>query len=135
MKCPGCGMIDHDCKVTDSRPFKNTIKRSRKCSICGHRWKTYEVTESDYYYDFCNQSNKRINQRWSENEIKTLIALKESGKTNQDIADLLGRKKNSVALRIFKLNESGEYFEILDELEEGGQQIATILKSMQTRTG
>lgn len=45
MKCPFCGN-DED-KVVDSRPAKEgrAIRRRRECSICSHRYTTYEAPE------------------------------------------------------------------------------------------
>lgn len=57
MPCPVCGH-GHIDSVVDSRPYTiagddmrpfsgvQTIKRTRKCDICGHREVTFEVTQN-----------------------------------------------------------------------------------------
>lgn len=45
MKCSVCSCADNqvlETKVVDD----DRTRRRRKCSQCGHRWTTYEVTES-----------------------------------------------------------------------------------------
>ncbi|MDR2200876.1 MAG: transcriptional regulator NrdR [Puniceicoccales bacterium] len=43
MKCPQCGCMDT--KVTDTRtaPDHGSIRRRRRCEICGHKFSTVEV--------------------------------------------------------------------------------------------
>lgn len=44
MKCPECGY--EDCKVIDSRPAENKIRRRRECLSCKCRFTTYEMVET-----------------------------------------------------------------------------------------
>mgnify|MGYP002546827506 FL=1 len=46
MKCPFCG--EENTKVIDSRPAEenNSIRRRRKCEVCGKRFTTYEKVET-----------------------------------------------------------------------------------------
>lgn len=43
IECPKCGA---DSGVLESRAVAKTIWRRRKCSACGERWSTYEVTKA-----------------------------------------------------------------------------------------
>lgn len=47
MKCLNCGADSS--YIIDSRPYNDFIKRRRKCSICGHRWNTFEIQQR-----YCN---------------------------------------------------------------------------------
>jgi hypothetical protein len=50
-RCPNCDQ--RSSRVFDSRPIETpiepTIRRRRKCTICDHRWSTYEITDTTYY--------------------------------------------------------------------------------------
>lgn len=115
MKCPNCGLVDHESKVMDSRPFKNTIKRTRKCTYCGNRWKTYEILEDKYLY--LASRDKTGRKAWTEEECKNLVSFKEQGLTYRQIAERFGRTQGSVKTHTMKLLETGEYFTYLEELE------------------
>lgn len=116
MKCPECGLIDHDSKVTNSRHYKNTIKRTRKCSICGHNWKTYEVTEEKYEY--LASRDKTGRRFWTAEEIKNLIRLKEQGVAYKEIGKRLGRTASGIKHQVSTLLDTGDYFTYLEELEQ-----------------
>src|SRR4029077_274245 len=47
MRCPKCGCQED--KVIDSRASREgaTIRRRRECTICGHRFTTYEEVEHE----------------------------------------------------------------------------------------
>lgn len=49
-RCEKCG--SHRIGVLDSRPVQRmkfpVIRRRRRCRECGHRWTTYEVSESQF---------------------------------------------------------------------------------------
>ncbi|WP_433958561.1 NrdR family transcriptional regulator [Cytobacillus horneckiae] len=114
MKCPNCGLLDQDSRVTDSRPWKHTIKRRRLCSKCGYRWATYEAREEEFLSD--RNRNKYIS--WSPGEEETLVRLRELGTTYTAIGLALGRSRTSVDRKVQKLLESGEYFDIMDVITE-----------------
>jgi transcriptional regulator NrdR family protein len=40
LACPVCRGSS---QVKDSRPVAGTIRRRRSCSVCGHRWTTWET--------------------------------------------------------------------------------------------
>lgn len=39
--CSECGGASG---VTDSRPISGTVRRRRKCDVCGHKWTTFEFS-------------------------------------------------------------------------------------------
>lgn len=41
--CPACKKTKGNC-VIDSRPYKTTTRRRRKCTECDYSWTTYEVS-------------------------------------------------------------------------------------------
>ena len=45
MDCPVCGK--NQTKVVDSRPINGSVRRRRKCLICGHRFTTFEVISDE----------------------------------------------------------------------------------------
>jgi len=47
MRCPKCGCLDD--KVIDSRASREgaTIRRRRECTVCAHRFTTYEEVERE----------------------------------------------------------------------------------------
>lgn len=114
MKCPNCGLLDTDSRVIDSRHWKHTIRRRRSCRSCGHKWYTYEATEGEYLTD----RNRKAYLPWSPGEEETLVRLREQGTTYTAIGKQLGRHRNSVSKKVDKLLESGEYFYILNVLED-----------------
>ncbi|MFS1519642.1 hypothetical protein V1503_24765 [Bacillus sp. SCS-151] len=111
MKCPGCGVLDRKSKVTDSRPYKHTVKRSRLCSLCGHRWITYEATE----HEFTSDRNRNKYLPWSPGEEETAIMMHYRGASRIEIANALGRGRNSVKRKLDKLKENGEYLTVIQE--------------------
>ncbi|MDE2020871.1 MAG: hypothetical protein KGJ13_11095 [Patescibacteria group bacterium] len=44
MDCPSC-KDSFRVIVSDSRPIGGTIRRRRKCTHCGARWTTYEISD------------------------------------------------------------------------------------------
>lgn len=46
MQCPKCKADQLFC--IDSRPTPDSIKRRRKCGVCGYRFLTFEITELGY---------------------------------------------------------------------------------------
>lgn len=116
MKCPNCGLIDNS-KVVDSRPYKYTIRRKRKCLDCNGSWFTYEVSEDKFaYYE---QRDKGGKYRWSDGENDNLVRFREQfGMTRKEIAEKFGRTEFSIKKQVQVLLENGRYFEILDSLEE-----------------
>jgi transcriptional regulator NrdR family protein len=115
MKCPNCGLIDHDNRIVDSRPINNTIKRTRKCSFCGHKWRTFEVTEEKYLY--LASRDKTGRKFWTQEECRNLVLFREQGMTYKAIAEKFGRTWASVRDQTRELLDSGEYFEFLEELK------------------
>lgn len=116
MKCPECGLIDSNCRVIDSRPFKNTIKRRRVCSFCNHKWNTYEIDESKF--EFLASRDKTGRRDWTELEELNLVKMKEDGKTYKEISNRLGRTYGSVKARVNLLLSTGDYFGYMDEVEK-----------------
>jgi transcriptional regulator NrdR family protein len=114
MKCPNCGLVNKS-KVTNSRQKRMTTKRWRTCLECNTRFITYEVT-SEEFDKYMHQETKRF----SEGEIITMIMLREKGLKHGEIALLLGRSKQSVDMKMFKLLTNEEYFLVLDEIERMG---------------
>lgn len=112
MKCPNCGRIDKDSRVTESRPFKHTVKRKRLCSLCGHKWLTYEATEAEFFSD----RNKKQYLSWSLGERITTITLYNNGMSKTEIGKILGRSRMSVSREIDKLTASGQYFSLLEKI-------------------
>jgi transcriptional regulator NrdR family protein len=112
MKCPHCGLIDHECRVVDSRPFGTTIKRRRECSYCKKRWNTFEVVQEEYI----SKRNKHHYIPWTDGEISTLISLYQQGFSKTEIAKRLGRTRHSVSRKLDKLTASGEYFKFLRDI-------------------
>lgn len=115
MKCPECGLIDHS-KVTDSRLYKNVVRRTRKCLDCNHAWKTYEINEDKYSY--LESRDKTGRRSWTDTECKNLVRFKEQGLTYKEIGKQLGRTWASVRQQYKVLMDSGEYFDHLQELEK-----------------
>lgn len=114
MKCPNCGIYDKENRVVDSRPWKHTIRRRRRCNHCQHTWATYEASEPEFFSD--RNANKYL--KWSQAEEENLVRMKESGMKNTAIGRALGRHRNSVEHKVRKLLENGHYFLILNDLEE-----------------
>lgn len=112
MKCPNCGIIDHNNRVVDSRAWKHTIRRKRKCNSCNHKWNTFEAIEEEYITD---RTGKKY-LPWTPGEEETLVHLREAGLNYKKIGEKLGRNRNAVSRKVNKLMESGEYFIILDEM-------------------
>ena len=58
MRCPKCGAQDD--RVVDSRASREgaTIRRRRECTICNHRFTTYEVIEHDQLM-VCKRDGRR----------------------------------------------------------------------------
>ena len=46
--CPQPSCASLDVGVTDSRPAAEGTRRRRRCSACGWRWTTYEVSAEAY---------------------------------------------------------------------------------------
>lgn len=44
MKCSICNSTDH--RVIETVDANSAIRRRRKCDNCGHRWTTFETTET-----------------------------------------------------------------------------------------
>jgi hypothetical protein len=82
---------------------------------CQHRFITFEVSDEDFDR-YMHQEAKRF----SEGEIHTMVLLREQGFTHSKIAERLGRTKQSVDLKMFRLLTSEEYFLILKDLEASG---------------
>lgn len=112
MKCPECGRLDNDNRVVDSRPYKHTIKRRRECFYCKHRWNTYEATESEFF----SERIRRSYLPWSDGELITIIKLYQDGFSKTEIASETGRTRESVSRKIRRLQESGEYFKLMDRV-------------------
>jgi transcriptional regulator NrdR family protein len=115
MKCPCCGLIDHDTKIIDSRQIDNTVKRIRKCSFCGFKWKTYEVLEEKYLY--LASRDKTGRKFWTRAECKNLVLFREQGLTYKTIAERLGRSWQGVRQQTKDLLDSGQYFKLLEEVK------------------
>lgn len=62
MKCPECK--SDNISVADSRSgvFADfgTVARTRRCGECGHRWKTYEMTEELFRAEKVNAVKRLI---------------------------------------------------------------------------
>lgn len=119
MKCPECGLVDHDNKVKDSRPYKNNtiIKRKRMCNYCNHKWSTYEINEEMYSY-IETYRNKTGRREWTYSEVTNLVRLREQDRfTYKVIAEKLGRTPGAVRRKWVDILNSGEYFDILAEIE------------------
>lgn len=117
MKCPHCGLINHNCRVVDSRPYRDTVKRTRLCEHCNRKWRTFELEQDRYQYFL--ERDKTGRRLWLDGEEKTLVLYREQGKTYKELGELFGRSKESVRVKVMKLRDSGRYFDILEELEEG----------------
>jgi hypothetical protein len=118
MKCPNCGLIDKNCRVTDTRREHNTIRRSRLCSECGWKWRTYEVHEDR----FLTGRNKHVGFPWSEKEVQNVVRLYDQGKTRKEISELLGRKPKSASRKLDEILANGEYVEILNLIREESEE-------------
>lgn len=46
-----CRLCRGDTRVVDSRPLENYIRRRRKCTVCGTRTTTYEITADEFDED------------------------------------------------------------------------------------
>jgi hypothetical protein len=112
VKCPNCGLLTNS-KVIDSRSHNRTVKRTRVCSECNHKWITYEVNELEYD----TPRNKHVYIGWSEGELVTLATLYEKGLKKAHIGRLLGRSRMSVSRQLDKLMASGEYFSLLETIK------------------
>lgn len=111
MKCTKCGIVDHKGKVLYTTPYKNTLRRTRKCSCCGHKWYTYEATEPEYL----GERNRKKYLKWTPYEEVTAVRLKErEGKSNAEIGRLLGRSRMAVTRHFDKMTASKRYFEIIN---------------------
>ncbi|WP_442916923.1 NrdR family transcriptional regulator [Lysinibacillus sp. 54212] len=118
MKCPECGIVDRDNRVVDSRHWKHTIRRKRKCNSCGYRWHTYEAMELEYFSD--RNRNKYL--PWTPGEERTAVVLIElEGKSYTYIATVLCRSRMSVQRKIEKLRATDEYLTILEDIREAEQ--------------
>lgn len=124
MKCPNCGMVDHKNRVVDSRAWKHTIRRRRKCNSCNYNWNTYEAVEEEFITD---RTGKKY-LPWTPGEEETLVRLREAGLNYVRIGEKLGRNRNAVSRKVDKLMESGEYFVILDDLEINAIQNCSIAR-------
>lgn len=113
MKCPNCGLVNNDCKVVDSRPFKHTIRRRRECSECNHRWTTYETTKEEIL-GMLHQRKSKSYVAWSPQEEITLVRMYQEGVSLKNISVKLGRNYTSVRHKKSRLDRSGRYFEIMN---------------------
>lgn len=113
MKCPNCGIVDHNNRVVDSRAWKHTIRRRRNCNSCSFKWNTFEAIEEEYLTE---RTGKKY-LPWTHGEEETLVRLREDGLNYIKIGEQLGRNRNAVSKKVDKLMASGEYLVISDELK------------------
>lgn len=109
MKCPNCGRVDKNSRVLDSRPYKHTVRRRRLCTICHHRWSTYEASE----IEFTSDRNRNKYLPWSPGEEETLILMHHRGISKADIAKELARSRMSVSRKLDKLMADGDYLAVI----------------------
>jgi transcriptional regulator NrdR family protein len=110
MKCPHCGRLDENSKVTDSRPYKHTIKRRRECSFCHHRWSTFEATENQFF----SERNRNKYLPWSPVEERTAMIMAFDAKSRVAIAKVLGRNRTSVGRKLDKLVGTERYYAVVN---------------------
>lgn len=115
MKCPNCGLVDNDGRVIDSRRVNNTVRRRRACSHCDVEYRTYEVTESDYF----TPRNTKKRKYWTTEEELNLVRLHNDRVKKSEIGRMLGRSRMSIIRKLDRLIEDGKYLEYLSEVEEG----------------
>lgn len=112
MKCPNCGVINHNCKVTDSRPYRGTIKRTRVCEYCNQKWRTFEIDEERFLHHAAR--NKTGRRFWTDKEVELLVEFVEEGLTYEEIGKKLGRSKEAIRQKTLEIRDNGDYFDILE---------------------
>lgn len=97
MKCPECYSPEHRVLSTRTREC-GIIDRSRKCSSCGHRFKTSELPPGAYGYaksDIAKWERRQIGEhntkiRSRKKLQQVLISERKNGKKAKELADRFG---------------------------------------------
>ena len=65
--------------------------------------------EQNYSITEVQKTHENAYKPWSEEEESQLLALEEEGKTKEEIAQILGRKKGAIYSRLKKIKERKEH--------------------------
>lgn len=107
MLCPWCEKEAEKTKVVDSNVKDKYTLRKRFCVTCGRDFHTHEVT-----------TRTPANVAWPFSDRLSIALLTEKGYSDKDVGKMLERPYTMVRIARESMLDSGEYFDMLDIIEQ-----------------